>query len=858
MPARNPRTRRARSPLLGVALTLMLLGALLPASVLAAGGAPPGTRSGTGRPVVASLRSVPPISGHAPPVALPWAHPGGADVLAREKAAAGQGAVHSGVQSPAPATATGAISAPTVGVPAIDAAQSQCPGCYPPDGAVAAGPNYVVGAVNTAVSVWDKTGKVVIAPVSLPTFLATDPNCPNNFLYGFSDPFVDYDPGANQFVMGMLNFDLFYDSRVCVAVTQTGDPTGQWWLYDFPVSPSLTLFDFPHAAIGSDAVYVTGNLFQNGTTYLGARIYAYNKSAMYSGVGPEQVPSTYQDVTATDTTGQLVDTLMPAKGVGVASTMYFTSVDNCSGCNTVRLWRWSAPFGGNVFTSQGAVNVQPYNQPPDATQLGGAAITTNDTRELAAMWSAGTLYGVHTIGCDPGGGTVDCAQWYQLGNLDGTPSLLQQGIAGTSGQNRFYPTLAVDGSGDLALGYAYSSPSDYAGVRYTGLVAGGTALEPEQVLVAGQTTITTTGSSGRYGDYGMESIDPSDGCTVWHLEEYAQAGQLWGTWLGAFKFNGCGATATSDFSLSATPAAQTVSPGGSAAYTVSLTDLNGFSGSAALVVSGLPAGATAGFSPTSASASTPSTLTVTTTAGTTPGGSYTLTITGTSGSLSHQTTVQLDVSDFTIAASPASLNVTAGGGGTSTVTLTALGGYSSAVTLAVTGPSPLPSGMTATFSPNPVTPTASGAGSTLTIATTSATPAGSYTLTVTGAGADGTTHATTVAVTVTVVTAPPDFAITVAPTSQSVSGGKAATYTVTLTAVNGYGSPVTLSVSGQPSRSTLRWSSNPATPTSGGTTVTLTISTARTPHGTFTLTITGTGAGGTPVHSQTVTLTVTK
>jgi hypothetical protein len=97
-----------------------------------------------------------------------------------------------------------------------------------------------------------------------------------------------------------------------------------------------------------------------------------------------------------------------------------------------------------------------------------------------------------------------------------------------------------------------------------------------------------------------------------------------------------------DFTLSATPSSQSVNPGGSSSYTVSAGALNGFSGSVSLSVSGLPAGATASFNPTSVAAGASSILTTTTTAST-PVGSSTLTITGTSGSLTHTATVTLNV-----------------------------------------------------------------------------------------------------------------------------------------------------------------------------------------------------------------------
>jgi hypothetical protein len=162
------------------------------------------------------------------------------------------------------------------------------------------------------------------------------------------------------------------------------------------------------------------------------------------------------------------------------------------------------------------------------------------TRALGAYWaydtaSGDTIYGAHTIGCNPGAGTVACVQWYRLGSLEGTPVLLQQGILAGNGQDRFYPNLAVDSAGDMTIGYAYSSSSEYAGIRYTGLASDGTP-EPEAVLKAGEGTV----DGSRYGDFAGEVVDP-DGCTIWHFEEYARAGSLWGTWAGSFRFAGCAA-----------------------------------------------------------------------------------------------------------------------------------------------------------------------------------------------------------------------------------------------------------------------------------------------------------------------------
>ena len=93
-----------------------------------------------------------------------------------------------------------------------------------------------------------------------------------------------------------------------------------------------------------------------------------------------------------------------------------------------------------------------------------------------------------------------------------------------------------------------------------------------------------------------------------------------------------GATLPPDFSLKVSPGSRTVTQGGSTTYTVTITPQDGFSASVDLSVAGLPAGATASFSPTSTTST--STLTITT-SNTTPLASSTLTLTGISGALTR-------------------------------------------------------------------------------------------------------------------------------------------------------------------------------------------------------------------------------
>jgi hypothetical protein len=97
-----------------------------------------------------------------------------------------------------------------------------------------------------------------------------------------------------------------------------------------------------------------------------------------------------------------------------------------------------------------------------------------------------------------------------------------------------------------------------------------------------------------------------------------------------------------DFALSVSPSSVTIRRGQSAKYTVGVSVIGGSVGNVSLAVAGLPAGTTAAFSPNPVGSPGSSALIVKTTSPA-PRGTYTLRITGTSGSLVHTATVTLTV-----------------------------------------------------------------------------------------------------------------------------------------------------------------------------------------------------------------------
>lgn len=116
-----------------------------------------------------------------------------------------------------------------------------------------------------------------------------------------------------------------------------------------------------------------------------------------------------------------------------------------------------------------------------------------------------------------------------------------------------------------------------------------------------------------------------------------------------------------DFAIAAAPPSAATTAGGSTAYTITITALNGFAGSVSLSVTGLPAASSGAFAPPSVAGAGSSQLTVTTTLPTPPG-SYPLTITGASGALAHSasTTLVVTAPALTQTAFPATTTILTG------------------------------------------------------------------------------------------------------------------------------------------------------------------------------------------------------
>jgi len=214
--------------------------------------------------------------------------------------------------------------------------------------------------------------------------------------------------------------------------------------------------------------------------------------------------------------------------------------------------------------------------------------------------------------------------------------------------------------------------------------------------------------------------------------------------------------------------------------------------------------------------------------------------------------------DFFVSATPPTVTVSQGQVANYTVTVTSIGSFSAPVNLQVSG---VPSNATSSMLQNIVTPAAgSSVSTTLRIATTYSTRNGTYSLTITGRSTLPDIIRSTNVTLIVILTAP-DFVIDASPKLLIINVTTCRNASVSVRSVGTFNSPVNLTLSGLPERTTYEYIPNPVTPQIGGTvfsTLKICAESDATP-GNYTLTVKGTAViptGQQLVHTVNITLRI--
>ena len=245
--------------------------------------------------------------------------------------------------------------------------------------------------------------------------------------------------------------------------------------------------------------------------------------------------------------------------------------------------------------------------------------------------------------------------------------------------------------------------------------------------------------------------------------------------------------------LSANPQVSDLPIGGNKQITLTVDATGDYTGTVNLALEGgLPVGLSADFSTTTIATEGDATVTFTAGASLAPG-QYTVKIKASSGSLSDDATIVLNVAgatspDFTLALNPNSVSVNQGATGKSTLSYDALAGFNKNVSLSIKTSS-LPTGVTVDFAS---TTLSAGGSVELTVKADVDALVGKHNIVIVGTSGS-ITREVTLQVTVVEVTGP-DFALVLDPASLSIDQKSSGETTVSYTGLAGFTDDVTISV----------------------------------------------------------------
>ncbi|HSE11602.1 MAG TPA: hypothetical protein VLB69_03115 [Rudaea sp.] len=448
----------------------------------------------------------------------------------------------------------------------------------PPDTVGAVGATQYVQIVNTGLAVFDKTDKSVIygpVPTNTP-WVGFGGACEND---NDGDAVVVYDKAADRWIISQFAVAStpYYQ---CVAVSQTGDATGAYNRYAFSYGSAFP--DYPKMGVWPDAYYETFNMF-TGNSFNGSKLCAYDRTAMLAGADATQqcfqLTSSFGGVLPSDLDG----TMPPPAG----APNYMVNF----GTNSLNLWKFHVDWANTANTTlTGPTNIPVAAFTPACN--GGACVPQSGThQQLDSLGDrlmfrlAYRNFGDHeslVVNHSVKVGTTrqnpyTGVRWYELRSPGTTPLVFQQSTFSPDQSYRWMGSIAMDGQGNIALGYSVSSDSLFPAIRYTGRLA----ADPNSTLQAEASIIEGSGSQSgqnldRWGDYSAMTVDPVDDCTFWYTNEYLQTTGAfnWSTRLASFKFDSCGAN-KQDQTINFTSTAPVGATFGGTPYVVTATATSG-------------------------------------------------------------------------------------------------------------------------------------------------------------------------------------------------------------------------------------------------------------------------------------------
>ncbi|MCI5083138.1 MAG: T9SS type A sorting domain-containing protein [Saprospiraceae bacterium] len=411
-------------------------------------------------------------------------------------------------------------------------------GATPPDPDGDVGSKYYVQVLNASYfQVHDKEGMELSEPIAFNTLWSS---------LGFSsagDPIVIYDQEFDRWILT----EFPSGNQLLFAISDTDDPLDTWTAYNFG-TPNFP--DYPKYSLWSNAFVVTTNE-QGPSNY---PVYLINRDCILN--GDEVVPIQrltlpgigsgpgFQVATPVDWSGQNPPVDDNPIILGLNDDSWGDAMQDQIEMWTVNI-DWNDP--NNTSVTNLSIPTSPFDTNPCAAPgFGFACIPQPNGNgidglpEVIMNQSHYRNFGSHesivlNFITDVTGDELSGIRWVELRRTAGEDwSVYQEGTyAPDDGLHRFMGGIAMDGNGNIALGYSVSSLDEFPGIRITGRRASdplGEMTVEEVVAVEGQSNVP----GSRFGDYAKMAIDPADDKTFWYTGEYMGANG-WETRIIAFQ-----------------------------------------------------------------------------------------------------------------------------------------------------------------------------------------------------------------------------------------------------------------------------------------------------------------------------------
>ncbi|HNY03329.1 MAG TPA: hypothetical protein PKG48_12105, partial [Bacteroidales bacterium] len=413
-------------------------------------------------------------------------------------------------------------------------------GYTPPDTHGDVGPNHYFQVVNCHYSIYSKTGTLLVGPLANSSVFTGLPNNNND-----GDAVVLYDEQADRWLFSQFSLPNYPNGPFyqMIAISQTADPTGSWYRYQYTFTD---MPDYPKFGVWGDGYYMSMNRFTAGAgNWAGCGAVAYNRSLMLTGSAAATMVM-FTKSSSDEAFGWLPSDCDGPFPTGNPPNYFLYNYDGTSN-DHLGIYEFHVDWtntANSTFTNFLSLPVTSFTANMTGITQPGTPVkldVINDRMMYRLQYrNFGTYASMvcnHTVDASS---SVAGIRWYELRKTTGAWSIYQQGTYSLSDNNsRWMGSIAQDSSGNMALGYSVSGSSVYPSIRYTGRRKNDALNQmtiAERGIYNGAGSQTSSGT--RWGDYSAMSCDPSAKATYWYTTEYytSTSATAWKTRIASFRW----------------------------------------------------------------------------------------------------------------------------------------------------------------------------------------------------------------------------------------------------------------------------------------------------------------------------------